>query len=243
MRFDARLWILLATLLTAAATARLGWWQLDRAAEKQHLQASRDAQQHLPVLQADELSHDAGTLARLSGRRVAVEGAWVSDATVYLDNRILKGRPGFFVVTPLVMKDGRTIAVQRGWLPRDARDRVRIAPYVTAMGTVRLQGRLAPTPSRMYELGDPASGPIRQNLHLEAFARELRRPLVPAVIVQDDIAGEAPSIDGLSRQWHQPASDAYKNRGYAFQWFGLCALIVTLYVWFQLVRPRLRRPS
>ena len=34
-------------------------------------------------------------------------------------------------------------------------------------------------------------------------------------------------------------TDADKNRGYALQWFALAALITGLYVWFQLIRPRL----
>jgi surfeit locus 1 family protein len=33
----------------------------------------------------------------------------------------------------------------------------------------------------------------------------------------------------------------HKNLGYAVQWFALAALMTGLYVWFQLVRPRLRR--
>ena len=37
-----------------------------------------------------------------------------------------------------------------------------------------------------------------------------------------------------------PAADVHKHYGYAFQWFALCALIVGLYVWFQLIRPRRR---
>ncbi|MEO5695997.1 MAG: SURF1 family protein, partial [Burkholderiaceae bacterium] len=32
-----------------------------------------------------------------------------------------------------------------------------------------------------------------------------------------------------------------KHYGYAFQWFALSALMTGLYVWFRLVRPRLRR--
>jgi surfeit locus 1 family protein len=34
-----------------------------------------------------------------------------------------------------------------------------------------------------------------------------------------------------------------KHHGYAFQWFALSALIAGLYVWFQLLRPRLARRS
>ena len=57
-----------------------------------------------------------------------------------------------------------------------------------------------------------------------------------ALLVQDD-----GPVDGLRRQWPPPAVDTHKHYGYAFQWFALCALILILYVWFQLVRPRLRR--
>jgi surfeit locus 1 family protein len=49
------------------------------------------------------------------------------------------------------------------------------------------------------------------------------------------------SGDGLLRQWPKPAVDIQKHYGYAFQWFALCALLAGLYVWFQLLRPRLSR--
>ena len=42
-------------------------------------------------------------------------------------------------------------------------------------------------------------------------------------------------------QWPEPAADVQKHYGYAFQWFALCALILGLYVWFQLIRPRRAR--
>ena len=42
------------------------------------------------------------------------------------------------------------------------------------------------------------------------------------------------------RQWPRPAADVHKHYGYAFQWFGLCALIAILYVWFQFIQPRRR---
>jgi surfeit locus 1 family protein len=80
------------------------------------------------------------------------------------------------------------------------------------------------------------SGPIRQNLDLDAFARETGLPLRPLTLVQED--GAATAADGLLRQWPRPAADVHKHYGYAFQWFSLAALILGLYVWFQLIRPR-----
>lgn len=236
---NARAWIvLLAAVATCALTARLGLWQLDRAAQKTTLQAVRDAQRLLPPLATAELADAPDAAARQWYRQAVVEGLWIDAESVYLENRTMKGRSGFFVVTPLLLTGGRAVLVQRGWLPRDPRDRSVIAPHRTEAGLVRVAGRIAPTPSRLYELGAAASGAIRQNLDLFDYAREIRRPLLPLVIVQDD-AGAA-SADGLLRQWPEPASDVHKHYGYAFQWFGLSALVIVLYVWFQIIRPRRR---
>lgn len=239
MSAASRAVVLLAALAAAGVTARLGVWQLDRADEKKRVQASRDDRARLPPVSAAELARDPAAAAAQLDRRVELSGAWVADASVYLENRTMNGRTGFFVVTPLALDDGRLVAVQRGWLPRDIGDRTRIAPHRTPPGRVQVTGRIAPTASQLYQLGDPASGPIRQNLDLAAYALELRRTLAPVVVVQEDDAS-APQADGLLRQWPQPAADLHKHLGYAFQWFGLSALVVILYVWFQLIRPRRR---
>jgi surfeit locus 1 family protein len=92
-----------------------------------------------------------------------------------------------------------------------------------------------------YAFGGAATGPIRQNLELAAYGREFSLKLKPLSIIQD--ADGAPQ-DGLSRQWARPDVGIQKHYGYAFQWFALCALMSGLYVWFQIVSPRLRsRPA
>lgn len=231
--------VLLAALATIALTARLGFWQLDRARQKLELQQARDGALAQPPLTAAELARDAAAAPSQVHRRVALSGRWLEHANVYLDNRTMNARTGFFVVTPLQLDDGRVVAVQRGWLPRDPVDRTRLAPHRTDAGPIALSGRMAAAPSRLFELGAAASGPIRQNLDLAGYAAELRRPLVPLVVVQEDDPAR-PADDGLLRQWPQPASDVHKHHGYAFQWFGLSALVLVLYVWFQVIRPRSR---
>lgn len=228
--------VLVAALLACALTARLGWWQLDRAAQKTALESARESQGRLPPLSAPELAADGAAAAAQVQRRVQVRGTWLPEGTVYLDNRPMAGRTGFFVLTPLRLDDGRALLVQRGWLPRHAQERTRLAPYATPAGPVAVSGRLAATPSRLYDFGGAASGPIRQNLDLAAHAAEIRTPLLPLVIVEDGSATN--SADGLARQWPLPASDVHKHYGYAVQWFGLCALVAFLYAWFELIRPR-----
>jgi surfeit locus 1 family protein len=237
-------WLLLLLALAAAGvTARLGWWQLDRAAQKEQMQQRVDERRAQPPLtMADALPQRADAVAAVHDRLALLNGRWLPEHTVYLDNRPMEGRVGFFVVTPLQLADGSSVLVQRGWLPRDLTDRVRIRAPDTPAGEQRILGRIAPQLPRLYELGDSASGPIRQNLAIESFALETRLLLRPWVLIQEEHAGQA-ITDGLLRRWSAPASGVHKHYGYAFQWFSLSALIIGLYVWFQLIRPRRLRPA
>lgn len=234
-----RLIVLLAALALAAATARLGVWQLDRAAQKTTLQAAIDSRRDMAPLATAELARTTEEAPSQHHRRIEIEGIWLRDFTVYLDNRQMLGRPGFFVVTPLLLPDGTAVLVQRGWQARDAMERTRVVEPATPAGTVHVSGRIAPPPARLYEFDGAASGAIRQNLDLAAFGREFRLNLRPVSLLQLDTS--TPTADGLRREWLQPAADVHKHYGYAFQWFALCALTIGLYVWFQLLRPRRRR--
>jgi surfeit locus 1 family protein len=226
-------WVTLAALAGVAAALSLGAWQLSRASYKQALQAQIDAQHRLAPLEASAL----GTPG-LVHRQVVVRGTWLAPHTVYLDNRQMNGRPGFYVLTPLQLEgQAAVVLVQRGWTPRNFVDRAALPRVETPAGRVTVQGRIAPAPSKLYDFAGAAAGPIRQNLDLAQFSAETRLPLLDLTIVQ---TGE-PS-EGLLRQWPEPATGVEKHYGYAFQWFGLGGLIAILYVWFQIVRRFLLPP-
>ena len=279
---NKRLWLLrIATLAGLALTLRAGFWQLDRAAQREAAQERLQAQ-----TQASELDNVAlmGVLTASSpkdkpdappwlDRRVQLRGHWLPEQTVYLDNRAMDGAAGFFVATPLVLegpvpiraasegasangesgqalgpapsaesvlqptaKTGPVIWVQRGWAPRNLQDRTRLPEVQTPAGRVSVEGRLAPQLSQAYALGADSAGPIRQNLTPAQMQTIVRSPVLGAVVVQT-----GPTSDGLLRNWPPPASGAAKNRGYAVQWFGMAGLILVLYVWFQFLRPLIRR--
>lgn len=229
-------WIIaLAAVLGMAATAALGVWQLNRAAQKVALQTALDERGRQPLLPQADLARDATGALQQHYRRTRLAGTWLPQRTVFLENRQMRGQPGFYVVTPLLLRAGDAVLVQRGWVPRDPRDRTHLPPVPTPGGTVSVEGRIAPPPAKLYAFTRGESGAIRQNLDPDAFAREIGVPLRPVSLMQE--APPAPD-DGLRRQWSRPAVDVHKHYGYAFQWFALCALMAGLYVWFQLVRPR-----
>ena len=235
-----RWWLVtLAAVAMALLTARLGWWQLDRAAQKLAAQAAVDQRAALPPIeQLALLAGTADAAAAQHHRSLRLSGRWLPVHTVYLDNRQMHGRVGFHVVTPLQLADGSALLVQRGWLARDFQERDRVALVPTPEGEVIAAGRIAPPPARLYEFSGAEAGRIRQNLDLDAFARETGLRLRPVSLLLAD--SPASAGDGLRRDWPAPAAGAAKNHGYAAQWFALSALILALYVWFQLIQPRRR---
>jgi len=231
--------ILAATLIGVAATANLGAWQLRRAAQKIALQDALDSRAKLSALRNADLATAVEQAEPQHYRPTHLRGHWVPERTVFLENRQMRTRVGFYVVTPLQL-DGRpdAVLVQRGWVPRDLLDRTLLPVVPTPAGDVEIDGLIAPPPGRLYEFVHGGSGPIRQNLDLGAFRAESGLHLAPLSVQQADSSSTAG--DGLLRDWPHPAVDVQKHYGYAFQWFALCALMAGLYVWFQLVRPRLR---
>jgi surfeit locus 1 family protein len=232
------LWFFLA-LVCVGITCALGFWQLGRAQTKLDWQAEITKKGQMPTLDGAFLgtSQDSeGNRSGLVHRPIKLEGEWLAPFTVYLDNRQMNARPGFYVLTPFkVQATGAVVIVQRGWVGRDFTDRTRLPAIQTPTGTVSLNGLIALPPSKLYALGEEGKAVIRQNLDLQDFRVETGLPLLEISVIQQGSASE-----GLLREWPQVATGVQKHYGYAFQWFGLAFLIALLYVWFQIVRPRLK---
>lgn len=234
--------VTLAACVGIALTAGLGRWQLARAAQKEAIAAEMASRASAEPLTGAQLATlpSGSSLDQLLYRPVELRGHWLSRYTVYLDNRPMDGRPGFFVLTPLELAAGASVVlVQRGWVPRNFQDRNVLAAVDTPAGEVQVRGHLAPEPAQNFSLGSGQKElgflRIRQNLGLADFRAETGLPLAAFAVVQ-----EGPASQGMLRDWAPVSSGVEKNYGYAFQWFALCGLILGLYVWFQLVRPRRR---
>ncbi|MBT9550953.1 MAG: SURF1 family protein [Hydrogenophaga sp.] len=229
-----RFWLItVAAVLSAGLTASLGLWQLSRAAQKQTLEDRINERAALSPLGETGLPDEAA-LDEALHRPVLLRGEWVPEASVFLDNRPMGGRSGFILVTPLRLKgSGRSLLVQRGWVPRDFTDRSKVPVVPTPEGWVEVSGRLAPPPSQLFELGEAERGPIRQNLSIDGMSRDTGLSLMPVSVLQTGVSPE-----GLLRDWPRFEAAVQKHHGYAAQWFAMCAVIAGLYVWFQLISPR-----
>ncbi len=230
-----RLMLLVLTLAGMALTGALGHWQLSRATERQALQAAAQAAERMADANVADLLAAANPAAAdaLLHRSITLQGRWLADRTLYLDNRVMEQRPGFYVLTPLQLAGQHAVVlVARGWAPRNFADRTVLPPLQTPTAEVQVHGRLVDHMPSFFALGAESPGPIRQNIDLQAYARESGLPLAALMVQQEG----APS-EGLQRDWPLASSGADKNLSYAFQWFSLCALMGGLFLWFQVVRP------
>jgi surfeit locus 1 family protein len=232
----SRLGWLVVAVLCAATTARLGVWQLSRAHQKENAAALVAERSREPPLPAAALATDAAGAAAQWQRRIEVDGRWDAAHTVFLMNRTMDARSGFYVMTPLRLPSGDAVVVQRGWIARDDARPMAAPPVPTAGGTVRVSGHVAPWPAHWIELGQPVPGPVRQNLEPAAFASETGLSLRPAIVVEDEGPG-APS-DGLRRDWPPPDIGTATNYGYAAQWFAMSVGFLGLWTWTQFFRRR-----
>jgi surfeit locus 1 family protein len=222
----------LALLAIAAGafvlTLSLGNWQTRRAAQKLAIEAQWDAAEQAAPRALT--ARDIPAPAQLP-LQVRLRGEFDHAKSVWLDNRQLEARPGFWVVTPLVLDGGAVVLVNRGWIARDAADRARRPPIAEPRGVVEIDGLAVTHAPRLLELGEGGNAAalpaIWQNLDYAQYERASGLAVARLVVQQTSAAD-----DGLTRRWARPASGVDTHRGYAFQWYALSALIAVLTVFF-----------
>ena len=229
---------LVAAAVAIALTVSLGNWQLRRADEKLALQAAWDR-----AAQAAPLAVAGGNIAGVGRNlplRVRLRGRFLFTHEVWLENRQMDGQAGLMLLTPLRLDDGAVVLVNRGFAPRDPRDRARLPAVERPQGEVAIEGLAVEHAPRVLQLGENApagSGPlVWQNLDFDAFERASGLLVARWIVQQTDGAD-----DGLRRNWPRLAAGVDKHHGYALQWYSLAALIAVLTAFFGL-RALRRRP-
>jgi surfeit locus 1 family protein len=215
-----------AGTLLLALFLSLGNWQLQRADEKRTVltdfEAAAEAR-HQPL----DLSVDP--LALLRFQPVAVTGRYLPERQFLLDNQVREGRVGYRVITPLVDARGRTLLIERGWIPRSP-ERGMLPDVSEGMNAdpVSIQGQVYVPFGEGFRLGDmddAASWPrVIQYLDFEAMGARLERDVVPLTVRLDP---DQPQ--GYLRDW-RPVLPMGPERhlAYAVQWFGLALALVII---------------
>ena len=194
----------------------LGVWQLNRRAEAwQEIERIDNNYSSLAVpLDSVLTSLDAFEDSQ-KWTPVLVTGRYLHDEQLLVRNRPYKGSPGFAVLTPLLLDDGRVFIVDRGWVSpgsaQDSPDFVPDAPRGTVTVEARLKAAEPNLPGRSAPEGQVAT------VELPAIAKILDRPTFTGaygLLVSEDPAPESRPLAAA-----KPVRDEGPHLSYALQWF------------------------
>jgi surfeit locus 1 family protein len=228
MKFRPAFWPTVFTLPAFLVLIALGTWQVQRLAWKTALNEHRAEAAHgAPV----PLPHTLAEAKANEFRPVRVQGVFQHAQERYVGATSERGQPGFQVVTPLKLDDGRVLLVNRGFIPSELKDPARRAAgevqgEVTVEGLVRVppQGKpswLAPDnhpEANMWFWMDPAA-------------------MAPGALPFYVDAGPAPNPGGWPKGGVTRLALPNDHLQYAITWYALAVALVVIYVVYHRQNP------
>ena len=203
--------------------AGLGAWQINRGLEQR-------AQ--------PELFSDASGFANWSQdmdvrpyQRLKVVGQFDAQRQFLLENIILNGRYGYYVVTPLQIRDNNEVLlVNRGWIEKTG-DSVDPALLAIDAPELTVHGRAGSLPRAGYKMGEavrPGSPWPKFAVYptLDDIAAELGQGVHPFVLLME------PEYEfGFVRHWVPEEMGPGRHFAYALQWFAMGTVLAALLIW------------
>lgn len=204
----------------------LGFWQLDRAWQKDTI-----LQQQIDSKKLNRISYEEllGKNAPYRYRKITATGTY-DKRQFLLDNQIQNGKAGYFVLTPLQMAGGKAILVNRGWLPLGSSRKILPAVGI-ATKTVTISGRVNNFPSvglvlKGAHTPSDTSPAVVQVVNAKILGQKLGYPLQHLQIELDANSGE-----GYQRNWQtSKIITPERHIAYAVQWFLLALALTVLFV-------------
>lgn len=210
----------------------LGFWQLGRADEKSLFLAQQKLSSNKEEVELLSLIPDG--LDSLRYRKVKITGHYDQDHQFLIDNQIVNGRAGYFVMTPLVLTGmNKAVLVNRGWVPLNKERHILPDIKIKSGAKVTLTGRINNFPVVGMKLAGAEipsdSWPsVVQLVDINILSTKLGTPLLPF-----QIELEPALSDGFLRDWKTNSIiSPEKHVAYAVQWFGLAATLTILFIRF-----------
>jgi surfeit locus 1 family protein len=225
-RFSPGIVLSITTVALMYLMVSLGQWQADRAEYKDNLRNKIVARKDLPVISMQELPATESERLFLP---VRIDGHYDTQHHFLLDNKILNGRVGYDVYSPLKMPGGQAILVNRGFLPQ-GKTRQDVPSFETPDKPLNVKGLLDKIPSKTIVLADNVnqvrSWPVvLQYIDVEEVEEMLGYPVFNMMLWLDKEENH-----GFTRTLPALALDSAKNAGYAFQWYAMTLALLIIYI-------------
>jgi len=232
LKFDLEWRTTVLTVVLAPILIALGFWQLERADEKRAIAAKNEVRAAAP---AQALASVADRSPQgLAFRRVRLEGRFLPEPVIFLDNQIRDGRYGHDVLNLFLDEAaGEVVLLNRGWIPGDP-SRRSLPDVSTPTETLTLQAAIYVPPGDPYTLAPETFASVAPRMLVQqANSPALRtvlesasgRPLFPR-----ELRLEPGEEGGFRRDWPVVNVSPRKHQGYALQWFTMAAVLLLFFV-------------
>jgi surfeit locus 1 family protein len=233
--------IILTAILVIASLAillALGTWQVERLYWKEGLLADIAERRAAEPVQLAEVEQALASGEDIEYRRVSLSGTFDHTKERHFF-ATFEGRTGFYIYTPTTLVDGRTIFVNRGFVPYEMKEpATRAAGEVTGAQVITgyARSKLAEKPSMIVPDNDLAKN-IFYWKDLDAMAASAGLSEVIPMFVDADTAVTNPGgwPKGGVTQFDLPNN----HLQYAVTWYGLAAALVAVVfgMWWRSRRP------
>ena len=201
----------------------LGFWQIERGAEKDQIVSNfEEAQMKQPL----PISNNSK-----KWDRVYVNGALDKSKTIFIDNTIYKGALGYKVVAPLILDMDEIILVDFGWTKQPERRGDVKTVEISSNQNISVTGVLE-QPELGLVLSDElfsSSWPkISQSKSIDALQELFDEKIYPFILLSDfrkdsDLTYIKPVVTNMP---------PVKHYGYAGQWFAMFIALTIMYIYF-----------
>jgi len=222
---NIRLPWLIFTLLVFSGLVKLGFWQSDRALQKEQ-RIETIAQ--LSKTQALSLEKVLSETNEINDLPITMNGEFDNEILFLLDNQTNKGQLGYRVYQ--VFNSGEhDILVNLGWVLGSI-SRQKMPDVQTITGKYQLSGHVRKIEKGimlMEQVLVKKEWPLRvQQIEIDKFSTLISRQLLPFVVYLD----KTESV-GYEKNWQPIVMPPEKHRAYAFQWFSLALAWILLMIW------------
>jgi surfeit locus 1 family protein len=206
----------------------LGTWQIHRLHWKEGLIAERHAAIAGPPIPLPETFEGA---RGLEFHHVKLVGRFLNTDELYLHAIADDGTPGYHVVTPFVLTDGKTVFIDRGFIPEGRRNPATRRSGILA-GTVTVTGLLRIPSAANWSIFTPRNEPKRNlwfKIDLRAMAAAVNVGNYLPIYVDAD-KSKIPGFYPIGGQSYTKLPNNHLQ--YALTWYGLAGLVPIYYVMF-----------
>ena len=227
-RFRPTFWATVFTIPCLVILLGLGTWQVQRLFWKQGEIAKRiERAEGMPV----SLPGSFPEPQALEFTRVRLTGTFHHDEEFYLGARTESGRVGLNVVTPFTLTDGRTILINRGWVPEDLRDPATRAEGQLE-GEVTIEALLRTDGWKGFEFAKPPNKPAERFyfwLDLPVMDESTAEPIITAMYA-DAVASDIPGGYPIGGQTRIRLKNDHLE--YAITWYSFAVILLVIYFLF-----------